>query len=110
MTAPDYPYIALRDLPVAGVRAFARGDGIPAEHPEKFDWVLGEDYAEAGSEVAEEVVSGPTRPAKSASKGDWVDYLEALQTAGEPNGLPRDVAEAKTRDELITWADEGNAG
>lgn len=106
MAAPDYPFIALHDLAVSGVRAFARGDGIPAEHPEKFGWVLGEDYADTGSEVADEVIEGPQRPAKSASKGEWVDYVVALQEAGEPAGLPRDVAEAKTIAELITHVDD----
>lgn len=110
MVAPDYPYIALRDLAIDGVRAFARGHGIPTDTPDKNGWVLGEDYAEAGSEVAEEVIAGPQRPAKNASTEAWVDYLAALQEAGEPNGLARDEAEGKSRDELIAWADGANAG
>lgn len=106
MSAPDYPFVALHDLNVAGIRAFARGDGIPGEHPQKFDWVLGEDYAEAGSDAAVEVNEGPQRPAKSAPKGDWVDYVVTLQDAGELAGLPRDVAEGKTKDELMAHVDE----
>ncbi|HKN57160.1 MAG TPA: hypothetical protein VJX66_32040 [Amycolatopsis sp.] len=109
MTAPSveaYPFVALRDLSLHGVLAFVRGDRIPADHPDAHGWELGVDYAEAGSEVAEEIVAGPQRPTKSASKEAWVDYVVALHEAGEPLGLPRDEAEARTRDDLIAHIDE----
>src|SRR4051812_148547 len=105
MVAPVFPFVALKDLSLHGVRAFAKGDGIPEDNAGFDEWELGEDYAEAGSEAAEEAVTGPQRPANSASKSAWVDYAVALADSGDPLGLDRDAADALTRDQIIEHVD-----
>lgn len=118
MVAPSYPYVALQDLDLNGVRAFAKGDGIPADNvgiAGTFDdegnqltapeWELGVEYAETDSEAAEEAITGPQRPAASGSKAAWVDYAVALLEDGNPLGLDQAAAEALTRDEIIQHVD-----
>lgn len=105
-------FVALRNLELNGIRAFAKGDPVPADNygvtgDEHNDapWVFGEDYADAESEAAEEAVFGPQRPANSASKAAWVDYAEALHNDGNGLGLTREDAEAMNRDDLIAHLD-----
>lgn len=105
MAAPDFPFVALHDLDLHGVRAFAKGDGIAADNAGLDEWVEGEDYAAKDTEAAEEAVTGPQRPAASASKAAWVDYAVALHDDGNVFGLTADEAQARTRDEIIEHID-----
>lgn len=110
-------FVALRDLSLNGVGAFNKGDAIDAGNEgvagryvdgnlvAEPQWVEGEDYAAVGTEEAEEAITGPQRPAMSASKAAWVDYAEALHADGHPLGLDRATAEARTRDEIIAHID-----
>lgn len=118
MVAPAFPFVALRDLDLYGVRAFAKGDGIGEDNAgivgtvdddgnqlTEPAWVEGEDYAAADSEAAEEALTGPQRPAASASKAAWVAYAADLHADGNPLGLTEAEADALTRDELIAHID-----
>lgn len=120
MAAPNYEYVALRVIedPHRGVRAFNPGDLVPASHVRTDDnedgWlIVGEDVQpreewQAALEQAEEppagqvdtqaladeVTAAADRPARNASKADWVGYAVS-------RGMDQGEAEAATRDDLI---------
>lgn len=54
MAAPNYPYVALRDIDIDGFRAFNEGDLIPQDHVDRKDelgWKQGTDYAPVPKEA-----------------------------------------------------------
>lgn len=89
-------WIALQDIPIAGVNAFNRGNPVPPEHVERFGLEDDGLVAPFGSPEARQAQGLPAeaeRPKASASKAEWVDFAAAI-------GMDRRAAQEFTRDEL----------
>jgi hypothetical protein len=80
-------HVAEREIPAPGSKREAELNAL-ADAPET-------DWRREADPLADEPPAEPMRPAKSASKADWVAYAVS-------QGATEDDANAATRDELAT--------
>lgn len=93
-------YVAVTDIPWGTVTAFVTGDPVNKSTVERYGWLdlglvkrVGDEPTQPSTPLTG-TAAALSRPNKSATKADWVDYAVS-------RGEDREQAEAMTRDDLV---------